>query len=59
MYEVVISLKSIIVCCCRFKSITHVCKFLETVNFDLVTVDVMSPKFHHLDPIALLEVWNA
>lgn len=57
MYNVVLSIKFDPVCEVDFKSITQVCKFLASVNFDLVNVDILSPSGRSISAENLLEVW--
>lgn len=59
MYSVLVFVGCTDICEVRLKSITQVCKFLDTVNFDLVKVDVISPKGNVIDAINLIEVWHA
>lgn len=59
MYSVILVINRIDLCEVRLKSITQVCKFLDTVNFDLCKVHVLSPRGKIIDPISLLEVWHA
>ena len=59
MYSVVLELTTYPLCEVRLKSITQVCRFLETVDFNLVTVHILSPKGHVINVIDLMEVWNA
>lgn len=59
MYQVILAIKYEPICVVLLKSITQVCKFLMTVNFDIVDVDVISPRNVSIDVVKLLEVWNA
>lgn len=59
MYEVYLMIGEHIVAEILFKSITQVAKFLNTVDFHILNVDVYSPKHVFIDPMKICEVWNA
>ena len=59
MYSVLLILRFTPICEVKLKSITQVAKFLDTVNMDIVDVEIITPNNRPLDPYRLLEVWHA
>lgn len=59
MYYIILSLGSHPLCEVHLKSITQVAKFIDTIDFSLCKVEVLSPKGAVLDPFVIRRIWNA
>lgn len=58
MYEVILSIGSHPLCEVKLKSITQVAKFVDTVDFSMCKVTILSPKGRTIDGLELRRIWN-
>lgn len=59
MYTCTLFIEDCDLCEVRLKSITQVCKFLDTVNFEICGVWILSPKGKHIPTGELLSIWHS
>lgn len=59
MYSCYLFLGSELIAEVKLKSITKVCKFVDTINFNLISCRIYSPNGNRIDAIKLKEIWNA
>lgn len=43
----------------KFKTITQVARFVDTIDKDYLTCQIISPKLNFIDPDELLRIWRS
>lgn len=59
MYTVTLFIGSHIIAEAKYKGITRVARFVDSIDLDIVDVLVTTPKGSSINGLAIKEIWNA